>query len=1111
MEFTQIGRFEIREKLGRGAMGEVFRGHDPDLGRDAAIKIVSAGFGEDEAARKNLRREAQAAAKLNHPNIVTIYEVGEHQGMAYMAMELLEGDDLREVLRKGGLTSLDEKLATMEQILEGLAFAHSKGVVHRDLKPGNVRVLPQGRVKIMDFGLARPENAAATGTLMGTPHYMAPEQLQGAGATARSDVFSVGAMFYEILSGRLPFPGQTIAVVLYGVVHRDPEPLAQVAPEVPPGVAAVVMHALTKAPGARYANAGEMLQALRAARAGAEMPLRAEAGATADLGAVLSLGPTLSARADTSPEMHAALLEIWDYLDDRIPPLMVADAVATFTGAPVDGAAAEIEAWAERQQALQPVLPLADVLFHAIHKLSVIGELELVDAPKLLAFLGAVGALLAEACPPGEGRDRFRRGLAHLGEAEMVRSGPFELQHASGPIRAEPALVPAATSGLRRLSFLEQRLLREVPQGTAARIARRRVASQAIAAAATEARSEGELQDHLRRLRAAGVESGAQQVFRALGQELADWAVPKNIVPDTVELGPPNEVRAMKQLVSLPEDPVEVARRYRHLVSAATEQFNEGNLGRAMQMFELATKLAGEKKVEAGFMQPVLKKGHETLDDRMLRQYMDRPDRHEQLRAVMAFFDTGLGPAALLDELETEDRRDRRRLLLDLLAVHGETARALARARLEASLERPASDFSRRNWIYLLRLVPRPAGEKAEGEIDAVARLARPGGPAFLVKEALTYLGQARHPHVPDVLVSLLGAWETELERDDLDGTAREEGLGTLDRVASALARQGGPRGWRALVDHGLSERPELGETVRRLTELGGQDLSPAPDVVETLVSEVRASLPRGVLGRLVGRKDQELPSLVSALAGTRTPAVRALLEEVQKRHHGQEAGRVAGRALAAPPPSAGAAAVGGHSGELDPYGLPALLHRLAEGKATGTLSLLPKESGGAPATVGFSRGRLVAARWGPREGVAALYQLFERPFPGRYAFDAGAPPAAGGEPLSDLAGLVREGVQRARELQRASAVVPEDLPLEATGTAPGTVVDEPDYNLIVALWEKACARVPVRQMEAELAADAFRIHRPLAQWLEEGALRIVTPGATEAPTGAPSSPDPGT
>ena len=304
MELSQVGRFEIVDKLGAGAMGEVFRAHDPLLGRDVAIKVVTGRLGEDETARERFLREARAAAQLNHPNIVTIHDFGEEQGTAYMAMELLEGEDLRELLRKDALANLDDKLATMEQVLEGLAFAHSKGVVHRDLKPGNVRVLPQGRVKIMDFGLARlAQDGAATGALMGTPHYMSPEQVQGERATARSDVFSLGAMFYEILSGRLPFPGHTIAVVLYGVVHRDPEPLARSAPALPPGLAAVVMRALSKAPHARYADAGEMLQALRAARAVGEAPVDGgPAGATADLGPTITLGPAPSARADTSPD-----------------------------------------------------------------------------------------------------------------------------------------------------------------------------------------------------------------------------------------------------------------------------------------------------------------------------------------------------------------------------------------------------------------------------------------------------------------------------------------------------------------------------------------------------------------------------------------------------------------------------------------------------------------------------------------------------------------------------------------------------------------------------------------------------------------------------------------
>jgi predicted Ser/Thr protein kinase len=1114
MKLSQVGKFRIVDKLGKGAMGEVFRALDPVLGREVAIKVVTGKLSTDERARVRFQREAQAAAQLNHPNIITVYDFGEEQGMAFMAMELLEGSDLRELLAEGKLKSLPDKLMVMEQILDGLAFAHAKGVVHRDLKPGNVHVLPNGQIKIMDFGLARrAQDGAATGVIMGTPFYMAPEQAQGERANARTDIFSLGAMFYEILSGKRPFTGASIPAVLFAVAHRDPEPLASVAPDLPPGLTTIVTRALAKKAADRYADAGEMLQALRTAWAGG--PVAAAGGgpayAAADHAPARALSPPLSALPETPADLRAALEEVDQYLDDRVAPLMVADSVAVFLEAPVEGAAAEIQVWAHRQQSAQPDLPLVDLLFHALHKLSVIGEFHLVEADKLLAFLRAVGAVLAEAREPGSDRDRFRRALALLGESEMVRTGPVGMvRRRSEPPPAEAPKAPP-TAGLRRLSILEQRLHREgIKQGPSAESVRRQIVSQAITVAATEAKSETELEDHLRRLRSAGVASGAQQVFRNLGHGLADWAMPKAIVSDTADLGPADEVVAMKNIVSLPEDPIEVARRFRHLLSAATEQFNSGNLGRAVQMFELSTNLASEKKIEAGFMEPILRKGHEALDDRMLRQYMDKPDRHPQLLSVMAFFAAGLGPAPLLDQLETEERRDRRKLLLDLLVVHGEEARAMARARLEASLDVASSDFARRTWIYLLRLVPRPAAEAADAEVDAVARFATPGNPSFLAKEALTHLGQARDARAAAALMSLLGAWEAELERENLDEAAREDGLATLDRIASALARQESPRCWAALVEHALSGVPELGAMSARLAELGTRDLSSSPEVVQTLGDAIRSDMPRGVLGRLVGRKGHDLPALVGALAGTRTPEVRALLEEVQRRFAGQEAGRAAARAreghTAAPAPSA----VAGHSGELDACSLPALLHRLAEGKATGTLSLLPSTAGGAPATVGFLHGRLTTARWAHREGAAAVYQLFERPFAGNFTFDASAVPPAGGGALPGLGALIKEGVRRARELRRTSAVVPDELPLEATGAAPGTVVEESDYDLIVALWEKACARVGVRQIEAELGADAFRIHRPLAQWLEEGALRIAGPPEAPPPEAATAT-DPGT
>ena len=210
-ETGQIGKYRILGKIGQGAMGEVYKAHDPVLGRFVAIKTISKGISSDEKARERFQHEAQSAAHLNHPNIITVYDFGEEEGTIYMAMELLEGTDLRELIEKRALTKIAEKLGIMEQICDGLAFAHAKGVVHRDLKPGNIHILPSGQVKIMDFGLARrSEDAARTSVIMGTPYYMAPEQAQGERATARSDIFALGAVFYELLSGRRPFTGDSI-------------------------------------------------------------------------------------------------------------------------------------------------------------------------------------------------------------------------------------------------------------------------------------------------------------------------------------------------------------------------------------------------------------------------------------------------------------------------------------------------------------------------------------------------------------------------------------------------------------------------------------------------------------------------------------------------------------------------------------------------------------------------------------------------------------------------------------------------------------------------------------------------------------------------------------
>jgi serine/threonine protein kinase len=1100
MQFAQIGKYRVLGRIGHGAMGEVFRAQDATLDREVAIKVITAKLSGDEEARKRFVREAKAVAALNHPNIITVYDFGEHEGMAFMVMEMLdEGRDLKDLIEKKQLPPVEVRIAIMEQICDGLAFAHRKGVIHQDIKPGNIRILENGGVKVMDFGLAQRKGDVAAGKVMGTPYYMAPEQIRGGPPSARSDIFSLGAVFYEFLSGHRPFTGSDLKAILTAVVQKPAVPLTELAPDITPAVSAFVDLALVKEPAGRYADADQMLAALRAAWLDGQPPevvLKPK-----DTTPARQLGLALSDSSDTSQELRTALGEIDQYLADIVPPLFVTDAVDELQGAPVEGTAAELWGWVQKQIQSHSEYDRVNLLFYTLDKLMAVGMLNLLPRDRLLAFLRKVGEALAQACPPGE-RERLRRALEHLGRED---SAPQVLMLGQG----EDDRVPS-TPQARRLSILAQRLRREgLARAPANDPVRRRVIAQALTAAADGAQHDRDFARDLRRLRAAGLELGPAAALRNLGNGLANWVLPRESGRDTVDLDPPAEVKAMAKIICIAEGPEEAGRRYYELVVSATEQFNEGNLGGAVEMFDLARKLGEDQQVEKGYIAPIRGRGHEQLNQERLREYMEKPQRHSQLRQVMVFFESGLGVKTLLDQVEIEERRDRRRLLLDLLVIHGDAAREEALGRLRASVESQVSDFGRRNWIYLLRLVPPSTSEETEAEVEVVSRFAGPGMPIFLVKEALTHLGLLRHTSSARALVALLERWESYLMQEELEPGSREDGIAALDRLAAALASQGSARPWEALIDHALSGQPEFGAASKRLEELGSQDLSRAPHVVGRLRSEIEDSLPRGVLGRLIRRRDKDLPYLVTALSGTRSAEVDELLEEVADRYEGREAGRAATRVLKAPPP---AGPLAGLTGKLDIYGVPALLDHLAREKATGTLKLRPAEAGGPLTTVAFVRGRPVAAAWPPREGLSALYQLFQQPLDASYSFDTTSPRVPAGAPaLPTVPDLIREGLRRARELERTRALLPDDIPLEATGSAPSTVPDEPDYDLVVSLWEKACAGVPVRQIADGLTLDTFRTHHSLGHWLEEGALRV---RASEAPAAADpeaASPGPGT
>ncbi len=269
--FEKLGKFEIKRVLGNGAMGEVYLGVDPSIGREVAIKTILPASAQGGEAKERFAREARAAGVLNHPNLVTIYEFGEDQGVLYIAMEYVRGHDLDELLQEQSL-SRSEALEVLAQVCDGLGFAHRQQIVHRDIKPTNVRVQRDGKrlhAKVMDFGVAKISNSdmTATGMVMGTVSYMAPEYIRTGKPDPRSDLFAVGVMLYECLSGRKPFAGDTTPTVLYKIVNEAPDPIdTEMLQGISPAIRTVMDRALCKNPDERFQTAEELAKALRSAK-----------------------------------------------------------------------------------------------------------------------------------------------------------------------------------------------------------------------------------------------------------------------------------------------------------------------------------------------------------------------------------------------------------------------------------------------------------------------------------------------------------------------------------------------------------------------------------------------------------------------------------------------------------------------------------------------------------------------------------------------------------------------------------------------------------------------------------------------------------------------------
>jgi hypothetical protein len=864
-----------------------------------------------------------------------------------------------------------------------------------------------------------------------------------------------------------------------------------------------------------------------------------------------------------NPELDEALIELHQYLSDAVAPLIVADSVQLLLKYPPEVVANSIRAWTGGQyrRGAAAAVPVSDYLYHTLKKIHMMAEFNLVPREPLEIYLAGLRPLILQLCPQ-EDRAMLLENLGRLGEApaavsqaqNIFRQAPTEGSGARASASASAGGAGAsgggaavagdagasddAVRGLHRFSLLLERLEAQGgltgggavpstapapmpfggaagPGGTAPPPPPAPLpagASEALAYAARSSQSGKELEVYLERLKNLGLEAGISNVFRALSQTLPGWVMPTMPAPpgSTAPAPPPPEtgaLGAMRRIIQDAEDPVETGRRFQEMVKAGIERFNEGSLPQAVSMLELADRLTTEKKVDSGTVELVRRKLGDTLDGDQLKKFTEKPDQWPQLSKVLQFF-TAMRPEGLLEELPREQKRDRRRLILALLEVHGAPTRVAAfegLARVPSTAVDEAEWFYRRNLVYLLRRIPRTAEATFEEESDVVLRHAQLGLPLLLVKESVATLAQYKDERAEQGLTQLLFELEAMLAQQEEAPYEPKDLRALLDRVAATLGKLPAPRARRALIEHAGKKQPQLGDTMARISELSGQDMSEDTETVEQLLALLKANLPFKLLGMTLRQNDQSLVRILEALSGTPSPAVRRAMEEIVSRFAGQDAGKAATRALAgfdrpkaeapaaASSEAAAAAAAPAASlqGDLEVFGLPALLQSLAESSASGSLTLRGPKGGEAFASLTMREGKLTEIQRGHLRGEDAFYQLLERPLPGQFAFMKGAPPEKPGEKPREILPLTLEAMRRYDEFQEAAILVPDTVVLVRTEVAATPHPTEKDGSFLQALWERASQGGTPLECEAAVASDSYRIRRALAHWVESGALKI--------------------
>ncbi|HLF55921.1 MAG TPA: DUF4388 domain-containing protein [Thermoanaerobaculia bacterium] len=834
---------------------------------------------------------------------------------------------------------------------------------------------------------------------------------------------------------------------------------------------------------------------------------------------------------DNDLRLREAIEDLDRYLGDQVAPLLVTDSVEILLDYSPELTAEALYSWTTTQQRLRGDETLTNLLFHAVKKIQLFEEFNLLPRERFTAFLAGVAEHLLAVTPEGE-RERLEGMLAFL-RAERGTASPVlgrlhraPIATATAPVRAaEPStpLTPEELRSLRRFSLLFERLNQR--GGGDGEPAADDVSRQLLILAASGATSSGDLESRMARLHQAGVGPAfARDLVRSLSASIPDWVVRRGA---SVEVVRGESVEAVRRAVRLAGDGARTLERWKDLLRAAAENFNQGAYARAVTLLDLAERMVADKELDRQVADIARGTAHEAFEPTRMLQAAADPENRPLLRRLVEFFPVW-SVRELLDTLVFQPDPKQRRLVLALLEVWGEAAYQPVIERLGTAIAEGSRDpnlwWYLRNLVYLLHRLPRPAATDAKQLLELVAPFSALDQHPSFQRETITLLGQLPSGIGAPLLVQRLAECERSLVGTAPPPHELREMEKILSSLAVALVRSGSSSARRALVEHGLAQRPRTGDAGARLRELGAVDLSGDRDALAKLLDAARSLQPKKVLGFTVSRNEDALIDVVRALASTTDSSARRILAELAERFPDREYGRLAALGAAGataalpepvsdpeesesflpiPAPAVQARSRASLAGDLEVFGLPGLLQSLEQSDASGRL-VLRNAAGGERAHFELVEGRLGSCRCGPLAGESAFYQVFEQPLPGTFEFVRETGVAVGSRPRgTDIMGLLMEAMRRFDEFQRLRALVPDQARLRPGEARPSALAGEQDGELMRRLWTRLREGASVLELDGAAEVDPYRSRSLLAHWLEEGAVRLeAAPPATAGAVG---------